>query len=315
MSSLLYVTKDILEKLRQHPAYQFWWPFVQHQPVKVVPIEERAFHPRELPVENDAIYLTVELKFVYCRSNQFSFMYEDQDLSFRLNMKGGILRTVDGKQFSAVIGKVARATGSADIELLDTDHVFHPLFDHLIAHGVIPTALINSVPAQVAPPRPRPVPKPVPLPVPPKQVAAPAVAKVPLPGSDALVLGKYSVEVCDKLVAFRLSSKKSFTYLATKFGVPAEAAREICELYQQRELAGDTPAPAAPPPSAPALPVRREVPAAQAKADVPADVQQKIIRLKTVSKKSYDHLAAKFNLPVETVRVICGAPPVDARHA
>ena len=107
MVNLLYVTNEIISKLKRHKAYFFWLPIIQNSPIRNIPVEERAFHPRPLVVENGYIYLTLEMKFVYARDNMFSFLYENQDLSYRFSAFQGILRTLDNKQFSALIGKVA----------------------------------------------------------------------------------------------------------------------------------------------------------------------------------------------------------------
>ena len=129
MSNLLYVTESILQQVKHHKAYYFWLPIIQNFPIRNIPIEERSFHPRNIEIKNGYIYLTIDMKFVYARDNMFSFLYENQDLSYRFTAYQGILRTLDNKQFSALIGPVARVTASTEVELVDTDKVHHPLFD------------------------------------------------------------------------------------------------------------------------------------------------------------------------------------------
>ena len=75
MPNLLYVNSDVLSVLRQHKAYQFWSTIMLNMPVRHVIPEERVFHPRKIKVENGGIYLTIDMKFVYCRDKLFSFLY------------------------------------------------------------------------------------------------------------------------------------------------------------------------------------------------------------------------------------------------
>ncbi len=145
MPNLLYVTPNVLQKLKQHKAYHFWTPFIQLFPIRNIPPEERVFYPREIEILKGYIYLTVDLKFVYFRDNMASFLYDDQDLSFRFSASHGILRTLDNKQFSAIIGRIAKVTASTDVELVDNDLVHHPLIDAgLLSPGLTPENLLNQ---------------------------------------------------------------------------------------------------------------------------------------------------------------------------
>ena len=145
MPHLLYVTKDVIAKLRRHPAHHFWAPIINNLPIRHIPLEERSFHPRDVKVQNDFIYLTVDMKFAYCRDNLFSFLYEEQDLSFRLTAAQGILRTMDGRQFTALLGRVAAVASTSDITLVETDRVYHPFFDALRRAGVRDSAVLEAM--------------------------------------------------------------------------------------------------------------------------------------------------------------------------
>ncbi len=105
MPNLLYVTPELLKKLQTHRAYRFWNPIMEAFPIRPVPLEERLYHPRKVrKVEEGYLYLTTEMKFIYCRDGLCSFLYDNQDLSFRLTPTKGVLQTVDGKQFAAILG-------------------------------------------------------------------------------------------------------------------------------------------------------------------------------------------------------------------
>ena len=146
MTNLLYVTDEMVQKLKHHKAYYFWLPIVQNFPIRNIPIEERSFHPRNIDIINGYIYLTIDMKFAYARDNMFSFLYENQDLSYRFSAYQGILRTLDNKQFTALIGQIGRVTASTDIELIDTDKVHHPLFDSGALTGTPTTEIqLNNI--------------------------------------------------------------------------------------------------------------------------------------------------------------------------
>lgn len=289
MPHLLYVTKEALAKLRTHPAYLFWAPMIQNFPIRHSSLEERSFYARDVEAENDYIYLTVDMKFVYCRDKLLSFLYEDQDLSFRLSAAGGILRTMDNKQFSALIGRVAEIASTSDITLVDTDKVYHPLLDSGFWSR-------DGAAAPVAPA---------------SALAAPAVAGGKAKGKtkraaakkkespkEALLFGKYEKVMCDQIAGFRRSSKKSFTYLAEKFGRTKDEVKEICQHYQQEERR--TRISTAPVPDA----VR----------EVSTELQETIVRMKKVSKKSYSYLAKKFDLPADVIQDICARHLKRPRH-
>ena len=273
MANLLYVTKEILAKLRQHPAYLFWSPIVSVFPVRLIPLEERAYHPRPVPAEDNAIYLTVDMKFVYCRDRMFSFLYETQDLSFRLAVHDGILRTLDNKQFTALIGKIAEATSTSDIRLVCQDKTYHPWFDSLGAVARRPCAEAPADPA-------------VPAPEADDSSSAGSATEAP-PAGDSLVLGRYPREICDQIIGFRHSSKKGFAYLATRFHLTTREVKDICTCYrgfEQRQLSGE---------------LRKTL------REIPPEVQQTIIQMKKVSKKSYPYLAKRFGLALEVVQDLC----------
>lgn len=440
MPSLLYVTSGQLNKLRQHPAYHFWWPLFQNQPIRAMSLDERNFHPRTVKVQDGGIYLTVDLKFVYCRGSLLSFMYEDQDLSFRLNAKLGVLRTMDNKQFSAIIGQVAQVVSSTDLELVHTDLVYHAWFDNQQRSTALPpplrpepveapkkravvrkpapvvriadmdasdlgddgdddldldddepeidilaelddddvlddealeaAALIDAeamdddaddepeaeeeedvvkskskkavkpaktppAPRVTAPPAPaaktsasgaasRTAAKPAaaaamvpakatPAPRPAVASAAPskgkskaasatngrlatevvAAAATPAAASngstEALVLGKFPQAICDEMVNFRTSSKKSYTYLATKYSLTLNDVKDICNHYIAQERRATL----------------QEHGTQRELERISPEARERILRLKQVSKKSYTYLASKFNLPVNAIKNLC----------
>jgi hypothetical protein len=103
-----------------------------------------------------------------------------------------------------------------------------------------------------------------------------------------MVLGKFPRVKCDELVAFRQSSKKSYTYLAEKFGFRKDDVRDICQIYQQYH--------------------RQQQQAENDKAG-PAKLSPEliatIVRMKKVSKKSYRFLAEKYGLAINLVQEIC----------
>ncbi len=282
MANLLYVTEEVLNKLRQHPAYLFWNAIVQNTPIRIVPLEERSFHPRQLKIEENHIYLTIDMKFAYCRDKMFSFMYETQDLSFRLQASEGILRTLDNKQFTAIIGKIAMACSTSDVELVNTDKVYHPFFDSGFFHDfhVGPSTDGKSGLSgrskgerkrsndKVAEPEPE---------DPPSEKA-----------TEKLVLGKYNKQLCDETVGFRNTSKKSYKYLAERFNLTPAQVKEICTHYKNLAQAAAT------------TDMTRET-----LRSVPQDIQDEIVRMKRISKKSYLHIAEKFELPLTTIQDIC----------
>ena len=255
MPNLLYVTKEALEILKSHRAYKFWFPIVQIVPIRNVPVEERAFHEHEVKVENDCIYLTVDMKFVYCRNNTLSFLYTDQDLSFRFTASSGILRTVDGKQFSAIMGRIAKVTSSSDVELVNTGKVYHPMFDAgempeaatatPARGGAKKEAVAEKQEAEVAPPRRRsrkPTAEKVagaetviaakPSSRPPRTAAKPA--------GDAVAIGKYPKNVCDEIIDFRNRSKKSYAYLAKKYSMPMADVKQLFLMNRKKNKGTQT---------------------------------------------------------------------------
>ncbi len=282
MPNLLYVTPELLKKLKTHRAYQFWSPIIFAFPIRPIPLEERIFQPRKVKVEDDFLYLTSDMKFVYCRDGMCSFLYEDQDLSFRLAPSKGILQTVDGKQFTSVIGRVAKVVSTSDIELIDTEKCYHPLMDDGLA-SLPASASENSKPKKSAAaeaPKAKSKPK--------KETSAKKTtsAKKKKARSKDLILGKYEKSVCDELVKFRTSSKKSYKYLSERFGIPKAEVQEIIKIYAAKKRRGSS--------------AGRE-----AVAKVPKKTRDQIVRMKQVSKKSYSFLAKRFNLKIDVVKDIC----------
>ncbi len=243
MPNLLYVTNEALEILKNHRAHKFWFPIVQIVPIRNVPVEERAFHAHEVKVENDYIYLTVDMKFVYCRDNTLSFLYAGQDLSFRFTVSSGVLRTVDGKQFSAIIGRIAKVTSTSEVELVNTGKVYHPMFDAgempeaatattSARGGAKKEAVAEKQEAEVAPLRKRSR-KPTAEKVagPETVIAAKPSSRLPRtaakPAGDAVAIGKYQKKVCDEIIAFRSKSKKSYAYLGKKYSMPLADIKQL----------------------------------------------------------------------------------------
>lgn len=262
MANLLYVTGEVLQKLHGHPAYQFWRGIIHNLPIRITPLEERSFHPREMDIDENFIYLTTDLKFAYCRDKMFSFLYETQDLSFRLTCKDGILRTLDNKQFTALIGKVGKAMTSTEIALVNDTMVYHPLMDS----GFFGKPRLDgdgNVPDQDS-------------------------STATLTEKPDLILGKFSHELAEQVMAFRDSSKKSYKYLAGRFGMAEKDIKAICEFCKKQEAADE-----------------QSDEATEALKEIPKDLQETIVRMKKVSKKSYKHLSEKFELPVETIQDIC----------
>ena len=300
MANLLYVTPEVLSKLRQHPAYLFWHAIMSNFPIKLLPLEERSFHPRNIDILENHIYLTVDMKFVYCRDKMFSFLYETQDLSFRLTASEGILRTLDSKQFTALIGAVGKSASTSDIELLNQDKVFHPLFDSGFfgqGSGDFSAAVAASEASNIspnkdteAPTKPKARKKSAKTPAVPK-VATPAPPRKAPPqaaSADGLILGRFDKKLCDEIVSFRESSKKSYQYLADRFGLHKKDVKEICDYYKTQAAVAAT--------SKQTLEILKTV---------PKEIQEEIVRIKKVSKKSYKYLADRFDLPEESVQDIC----------
>ena len=268
MPNLLYVTSDVLNVLRQHRAYQFWSPIYLNTPIKHLIPEDRVFHPRKIKIENGAIYLTTDMKFVYCRDKLFSFLYDNQDLAFRLTAENGILKSMDNKQFTALIGKIAEVVSSSEVGLVNENTVYHPFFDNV---GFVSSGAVESSPAK------------------PKKAVKKGAAKIDTTGkNEELILGKYEPKTCEQIVKFRTSSKKSYKYLSSKFEIPESDVKEICKIYALKkrfEAAGED--------------------ARKAVERVPIDIREQIVKMKKVSKKSYKYLAERFNLPIEVVQDVC----------
>ena len=274
MPNLLYVNSELLSVLRQHRAYQFWSPILFNQPIRHIPPDERLFHSRDIKIENGAIYLTVDMKFVYCRNKTFSFIYANQDLAFRLTEEGGILKNMDGKQFTALIGKVADVISSSEVELAHEDLTYHPFFDS--GNFQFPATALSKAPNEKAK-------------LESKTAESETVDEEEQKAQSAsLVLGKYKNETCEEIVTFRKSSKKSYVYLSEKYDIPETDIKEICKIYalkQRFDAAGEE--------------------ARKAVERVPIEIREQIVKMKKVSKKSYKFLSDRFKLPSEVVQDIC----------
>ena len=332
MANLLYVTDEALEHLGAHPAVQFWGPIVNNFPMRNVPIEERAFHPRDVETKTEYVYLTTDMKFAYCRDNMLSFLYPDQDLSFRFTASEGIIRTLDGKQFTAIIGCIGKVISTSQVELLEKDKVYHPLFD----------SGFTSMPKTPVPHKLPPVPPPRPAPGSPAAIAAlekaakaatkkgvaepakketaPPKAKKKSKKKADLVFGKYDEAMCEKIIDFRLTSKKSYGYLEEKYDMTEADLKRLFTVHRLRkgrpnaslkeleDEMGETP-PSKRGRKPKAKPAAAAGGKSKAKSDdlskYSADVQKQIIHMKKVSKKSYRYVAQKFKVPIDAVHRIC----------
>ena len=114
----------------------------------------------------------------------------------------------------------------------------------------------------------------------------------------SLILGQFPRSVCDAMVGFRLTSKKSYDYLAERFGLKKQDVKEICKHYQQVERQTRTEKTAVP----------------KAVQDVPEDIQKTIVHMKKVSKKSYKYLAEKYHLSEAIIQEICARSLQRPRH-
>ena len=270
MTNLLYVTNEIIRKLKHHKAYYFWLPIVQNFPIRNIPIEERSFHPRNVEIINGYIYLTIDMKFAYARDNMFSFLYENQDLSYRFSAYQGILRTLDNKQFTALIGKIGRVIASTDVELVDTDKVYHPLFDSGALTGTPFTEIeLNNIDdskkqgdggnevyldEEAAPKKRRGRPRKNPIsenasvqeePARPKSKRGRPrrdtpkdTSKLTSTNDDGLILG-HSKTLCAEIYAFKTKEKKNYDFLSQKYGLDKKLLRKICKTYRIQNEAVD----------------------------------------------------------------------------
>ncbi|MFT5128450.1 MAG: hypothetical protein ACI8W8_002060 [Rhodothermales bacterium] len=297
MANLLYVKNELLAKLRCHPAVAFWQPIVELFPKRPIHSEERSFFERSVDIEEGLIYVTADLNFVYCRNNMLSFLYEDQDLSYRFTAGQGILRTMDGKQFTAILGAVARVISSADVALINIETVFHPLFD---------LAVFNKGPIEVPPPPERPTrPKKKEAPKPRAKAAKPprsprparrpaaAAPKAPASSSTDLILGKYAHSLASEIVSVRDRSRRGYADVAGQFNLPVDEVKAICHEMRARARRTST---------KPAGTVEQII-----LSKFPADTIDQVVRMKTVSKKSYKYVSERFDIPIETVQQICKA--------
>ena len=254
MANLLYVNDSSLNKLKQHIAYYFWFPIIRNFPIRVVPLEERSFHPRNIEIEDDFIYLTVDMKFIYCRNGMASFLYANQDLSFRFTVSYGILRTLDNKQFSAIIGKIAKIVSSSDVELVETDKVYHPLIDSNLlaidkenievdASSFEEITVANDPTTKDQGPkrrRGRPKKRSEPAAKKPKRkttgkttaTSATASKTNKDKNSAESLLEKYSKTICDEVYDLRMNGLSTYVAIAEKLNVEKSDAKKICVCYQ-----------------------------------------------------------------------------------
>lgn len=296
MANLLYVTGEMLETLRRHPAYLFWSPFVQNFPKRAIAIEERSFYGRDVEVEEGLIYLTIDMNFVYCRNGMVSFLYDDQDLSYRFTVADGVLRTMDNHQFNALIGAVASVVSSAEVELINSERVFHPYLDAILA-GQGSAATVSPIVLASAAPAPTNKGKEPRAKKSSGRKASSAKSKEPAatdnvdrsPPVEKSESADYSGELRDKIFNYKQRTKKSFQHVAERFDLSIDVVKEICR--QQRGS------------------VQSKAAAGDSGDDVvdqyPAEMCERIMRMKTVSKKSYTYVAEKFDLPIDTVKLIC----------
>lgn len=225
MANLLYVQGNLLQKLRQHPSVRFWQPIIELFPKRNVALEERSFYERDLEIEEGYVYVTIDLNFVYCRNNMVSFLYEDQDLSYRFTVSKGVLRTVDGKQFNSLIGAIGKVISSTDVKMINMETVFHPLFD---------AVLFGENAPDLPPPEDVPDPSLPPATLPPPTAPKPRTPNRP-PKPPAEVVAQYPKDLCEKIVHMKTISKKSYKYVAEKHNVPEEAVRQICAHYVNKQ--------------------------------------------------------------------------------
>ncbi len=256
MANLLYVNSNLVTKLKEHSAYYFWFPIIRNFPLRVVPLEERSFHPRNIEIEDGYIYLTVDMKFIYCRDGMASFLYADQDLSFRFTTNYGILRTLDNKQFTAIIGKVAQVISSSDIELVEVGKVYHPLIDFNLLSvdkenlQIDKTSIeeINlsdeSINMEQKPKRKRGRPR--------KTDAKPNIPQKPkreytkrngagdgddgdLDADDIAkeILKNHSRQLCDEVYNLRVNEKCTYISIANRYKIEKKQAKQICVYYEE----------------------------------------------------------------------------------
>ena len=297
MANLLYVKNELLAKLRCHPAVAFWQPVVELFPKRPIHVEERSFYERSIEITEGIIYLTADMNFVYCRNNMLSFLYEDQDLSYRFTCTNGVLRTMDGKQFTSVLGPIARVISSADVALINTETVFHPLFDlTLFSNGPI------TVPEP--PPRPEPPKKKKKEDAPKKKASKPPrsprprrqhepIRKTPPSEGTDLILGKYAYSLAAEIVRVRDRSRRGYADVANQFNLPVDEVKAICHEMRARAKRSS---------SKPGSTVEQII-----LSKFPAETIEQVVRMKTVSKKSYKYVSERFDIPIETVQQICRA--------
>ncbi len=255
MANLLYVNSNLVNKLKEHSAYYFWFPIIRNFPLRVVPLEERSFHPRNIEIENGCVYLTVDMKFIYCHDGMASFLYADQDLSFRFTTNFGILRTLDNKQFTAIIGKVAKIISSSDVELVEVGKVYHPLIDfNLLSvdkeNLVIDKSSIEeinlsdeNINLEQKPKRKRGRPrktnaKPN---IPPKPKRKYTKRKnedgneVELDADDIAkeILKNHSRQLCDEVYNLRVNEKSTYIAIANRYKIEKRRAKQICVYYEE----------------------------------------------------------------------------------
>lgn len=308
MTHLLYVTPELLNKLRRHSAFVFWSPIVQNLPIRQIPLEERSFHPRHLPADNGSIYLTVDMKFIYFRDGMASFLYADQDLSFRFTINNGILRTLDGKQFTAIVGKIATISASNDAELVNAKQTYHTFFDS----GAYSTVAAfdpdlhtreEGKPTSKRSRRKKEVEEEEDDEIVTEPTKRPSREEKEVPVKKTISAGaQISESLASEIYDLRFNKKQTYGFIAGKFGMDKGDVRKLCaflgaqENRKKRSMPVSKPAPKRPNDAQALKSILDEYPKA---------VCEQIVHMKNVSKKSYTYVAKKFNVPIKTIRVIC----------
>ena len=273
MANLLYVTPGLIKKLHQHPAFRFWNPIMLNFPIRPIPLDERVFQPRPLKIEHGGFYLTSDMKFVYCSDKLLSFLYENQEMSFRLTAKNGVIMTVDGKQFTSLLGKVAEVITSSDVKLVNTDKVFHEYFDANPITASVPVA----TDVKVDPPAIKHSPKT-------KKSLNDIDADDVMDAKSETLLGKYEREFCKKIVDFRNRSKKSYSYLSEKYNLPVEDVKKIVAYFKKYDNVKSSDCELS---------------------KIPKKLRDEIVHMKRISKKSYKYLSERFKLSDKIIKDIC----------
>ncbi len=285
MPSLTKVDSQLIAKLQQHIAYKFWNPIIKMLPILSIPVEKRKFHAREVELCPNHIYMTVETKFVIYNGKSASYLYPNQKLSYRFVIENGILYDKDKREFSAILGSVGRVTGLDQCELINVDNCFHPFFNDLISlihsNGNRTTPAIQNhdhasvIPALVSSHETDPIIH--------NARHLPQAAKDI--NMEELAL-QYGEDFGRRVYNYRLRSKKSYQYLANRFKIPEVDVIALVHYWRCR--------------------IRREK-TEKLKVSETISPQQKerILHLKHVSRRSYEDIARRMDLPVDVIVDVC----------